>query len=530
MTPGKSEMVFLSAVLAVLGLVQSIHLTRPFLRHHESVGTEVGKHARNHLKFGLSKTYGLKLDVSGPSLEPYGDHRKFFYSNHPPMPVLIMAASFALFGVSEATYRLTLILFSLAAVVLFRRISARIVPAPHDRTATVFFAALPMFAFYSVVTCLQVTCLVGILSAVLFYLRWREGGGKKDFGGLLASIAFAGYCAWPGYYLAPALAAAHVRSGQPRTRGVLALLGWNVLVFGIYLVHLWIASPPDLDPVRKLLRAGADRASLQGLALAPYLVGEAREVALLMTVPVVGLAVVGLIPLFRMNPARDVRLIASLALLGLDEIVFARLSSQHEYYSYPLVVFLALAAGHGLAAVGAKVRGWRPAAVVPVLSALVGLTLLQCAGVIHRRFTREGGYEFYHRLGLALRDGTRPNDRVLLLTDSAPFYTPFYGDVYQTWYSAENQELCTENSGGRQLGVREQDVLDLLSRRPCPYDVAVTTEKAMVLPHVAFLRTLSDDQLHKFGVETGRTARRDFLERRCGSPAPHGGFLFWNLR
>ena len=526
----KSEALFLGALLAALALVQSVHLTRPFLRHHESVGTEVGKHARNHLKFGLSKTFGLKLDVSGPSLTPYEDHRRYFYSNHPPLPVLITAGAFGMFGVSEATYRVLLILFSIAAVLLFRRIAARLVPTPHDRTATVIFAALPMFAYYSIVTCLQVTALVGILAGVLFYLRWREGGGKGSYVGILISIALACYCAWPGYYLAPALAAAHFRSGQPRTRAVLALLGWNVVVFGLYLLHLWIASPPDLDPLRKLLSAGADRASLQGIPLLPYVLGECRELALMITVPVIGLAAFGLLPMFRKEVSRDHRLVASLAILGMDEIVFARLASQHEYYSYFLVVFFALAAGVGLGVVSDWVRAKRPAAVLPVLAALLGLALLQSAWVLHRRLTQEGGYEYYYRLGLALREGVLPNQRVLLLTDSTPFYTPYYGDVYQQWYNVSDHELRTENSGGRRYGVREQDLEEIMSARPCPFDIVVTAEKAIVVPHVTFLQRLDDEQLRKFGVETERTSRRAFLERRCGPPLEHGGFFFWKLQ
>jgi hypothetical protein len=530
MSSRKSETLFIGATLAALALIQSIHLTRPFLRHHESVGTEVGKHARNHLKFGLSKTFGLKLDVSGPSLVPYEDYRRYFYSNHPPLPVLIMAGSFVMFGVSEATYRVTLILFSAVAVLLFRRIAARLVPAPHDRTATVIFAALPMFAYYSIVTCLQVTALVGILAGVLFYLRWRDDGGTGPYLGILISTGLACYCAWPGYYLAPALAAAHLRSGQPRTRAVLALLGWNVVVFGLYLFHLWIASPPDLDPIRKLLSAGTDRASLQGIRLLPYMLGECRELALMITVPVIGLAAVGLIPMFRKGVSRDHRLVASIAILGMDEIVFARLASQHEYYSYFLVVFFALAAGIGLGVLSSWIRARQPAAALPVVSVVLGLALLQSVWILQRRLTHEGGYEFYYRLGLALKEGVRPNQRVLLLTDSTPFYTPYYGDVYQQWYNASDQELRTENSGGRRYGVREQDLEEIMSARPCLFDVAVTAEKATVVPYVAFLQRLDDAQLRKFGVETERTSRRAVLERRCGLPVECGGFLFWKLQ
>jgi hypothetical protein len=526
MSPQRREALFLGTLLVSLALVQGVHLSRPFLRHHESVGAEISKHARNHLKFGLAKTYGLKLDVSGPSLEPYGDYKKYFYSNHPPLPALLMAAAFAVSGVHEASYRIVLILFSLASVALFRRIAARILPSPGDRAATVIFAALPMFAYYSIVTALQVTALTAILAAILFYLRWRDGGGKGDYVGLLAAIAVACYCAWCGYYVALVLVAAHVRTGLPRTRAVLALGLWNVAVFCLYLLHLWVASPPDLDPIRKLLSAGLDRATPAGLSLFGYLLGEGRELAVMMTVPALLLAVVGLGGLRRATITPNERLIAALCMLGLDEGLFARLSSQHEYFSYPLVVFIALAAGLGVVRIAAR----RPAQPVLVPAALVGLVLLQAGVMLQRRLTTEGGYEFYYRLGLSLRDRVPPRGRVLLLTDNIPFYTPYYGDVYTRWYDAANRQLLSDDSGPHQKNFGEPELEALLQSRPAAFDVIVTADKESAVPKIGFLQRLNDAQLKSFGVETERSPRRAVLERLCGAPVEHGGFLFWTLK
>jgi hypothetical protein len=530
MSPQRREALFLGSVLTVLALIQGVHLTRPFLRHHESVGTEVSKHARNHLKFGLSKTYGLKLDVSGPSLEPYGEYRRYFYSNHPPLPPLIMAVVFAVAGVSEAAYRVALILCSLGALILFRRVAARLLPAPADRAATLIFGAFPMFAYYSIVTALQVTALLGILSALLFYLRWRDGGRKWDYAGLLASIAFGCFCAWPGYYVALVLVAAHVRSGQPRTRAVVALLGWNLVIFGVYLLQLWIASPPDLDPLRKLLSAGFDRATPRGLSLSGYVLGEARELAMMMTLPALLLALTGLFAPRSGGIMPNDRLIAALTLLGLDEILFARLASQHEYYSYFLIVVVALAGGAGLARIAKRLAAFRPKLVVPVTAGLLGLVLIQSATMLHRRLTTEGGYEFYYRLGLAIREGVPENDRIFVLTDNIPFYTPYYGDRAFLWYDASSRSLMAENTGARQSNVSEDDLLRFLRENPRRLEWAVTADKDVTVPAVPWLQGLEDRQLAAFGVETKRTPRREFLEQRCGAPRVYGGFLFWSLK
>src|SRR6187455_2527369 len=105
MTTRRTEFLFCAGLVLVLVLLQGAGLSRPFLRHHESNGTGFGKSARNHLKFGLAKTWGLMLDVSGPRLEAYGDYRAQYYSNHPPLSALFLAGAFAVAGVSEATFR-----------------------------------------------------------------------------------------------------------------------------------------------------------------------------------------------------------------------------------------------------------------------------------------------------------------------------------------------------------------------------------------------------------------------------------------
>lgn len=523
MTPRRAELLFLGGLVAALVLLQSAGIARPFLRQHESNGTGFGKYARNHLKFGLGKTRGLLLDVSGPSLEAYDNYRDYFYSSHPPLSALLLAGGFALFGVGEVPFRLLLILLSAVSLLLFRRIAARLLRAPWDRAATAFFAFFPTFVFYSIVTCLQVTALVGVLSAVLFYLRWIECGRRREYVGMVVSIVLACTSSWDGYYAAPALLAAHLWSRRPRRIAVGALLGVNVAVFGIYLLHLRAADPVGLDPLRALGEAALSRSTLQGPPLPAYLLGEAREMALMFTIPALLLAGGWLVAVLRGPRTEGDGLIAGLWLLGLHEIVFSKLASDHEYYSYFFAPAVALAAARGLELLGRGGRRALPAALALLFAAQAGWT-------IDRRLTREGGYEFYYRLALAMRDVAAPGEKVLLLTDHIPFYTPFYADRYTQWYDGPNRELVTENTGGRRPGFSEEDLARLLRENPGRLDWAVTAEKAVVVPHVRWLRNLDDRQLEAFGVETRRTSRRELLERLHGPPREHGGFLFWDLR
>lgn len=521
MSPGRAEALFLAAVLGALALLQSTGITRPFLRQHESVGTELGKHARNHLRFGLAVTRGLKLDVSGPSLAPYPDPRDYFYVNHPPLPALVVAGAFAVAGVSEAAYRGLLLCASLAAVLLFRRLALRLLPPPWDRLATVLFAFTPLFAYYSVVTGLQVLCLLGLLSGLLCYLRWVERPSTACYLGLWASLAWACGCAWAGYYLAPALVLAHLAARRPRRGPILALLAANLLCFGAYL--LWLqAADPGGGSVRKLLSAAADRSS--SAPLAAWAVSEAREWLLLLTLPALALGGIAAARGWRRPWTPEGALIASLLLLGLDEVLFRRLVTAHEYFSYFLCVPVALGAAAGARELHARIGTRRPGLATGVLSAFLLAFLAQSSWILHRRFTREGAYSFYRALGLAMAEATRPEDRILVLTDHIPFYTPFYGDRHVLWHDARGAELVPENSGGRRPMTREALLADLAAAR-VPADWVVTTDAETVSPVVPFTASLTEEQRSAFGIGPAPAVLRE----RFAPPLARGGFLFWRL-
>jgi len=530
MTPRRAEILFCGGLVLALVLLQSVGIARPFLRQHESVGAEFGKHARNHLKFGLGTTRGLRLDISGPRLEAYERHQDRYYSNHPPLPALLLAGTFAVFGISEAVFRSFLIAMSVLALLIFRRVAGRVLRPPYDRVATACFAFLPMFVFYSIVTCLQVVALIGVLGSFLFYLRWRDTGRAREYLGIVASLFIACYSSWEGYYAAPALVVAHLWSRRPGRGAVLGLLGVNLAIFGLYLLHLWAADPERLAPIRSLLTAAAARSSVQAPPLLGYAFGELRELALMFTLPVLGLAGFWIVSLFRGTREESDGLVAGSAFLGAHEIVFAKLASEHEYFTYALVVFAALAAAAGLSRLAERLRSRSPRTALIVSGLLVAAFIGQAAWMMPRRLCREGGYEFCYRLGLAIREVVPPEGKVFVLTDNIPFYTPFYGDRYTLWYDARNRLLMAENTGPRRADVSEEEVLRLLRDNPDGLDWAVTAEKEITVPKVPWLQRLDDRQLESFGVAIGRTARRDLLEQRCGPPREAGGFLFWKLR
>lgn len=496
------------AICLVLAGAQSVGINRPFLRHHESEGTQCGKHARNYLKFGLSFSRGAILDVSGPTLSAYDEPRDYLYPNHPPSSVLLMAGAFAVFGIREAVLRAVLIVFSVGAVFLFERLARRRLPWPWSGISTAIFALNPMFLYFSVVTVQQVITLVFILAALVAYDRWLDGGGRLAYAALVAAIVLACLTDWPGYYVAPAIVLSHFLGRRDRRGPAAALLGVNVLVFGLYVLYLaWTGG----DAPHKLFEAGLSRSSLRMPPMSAYVAGEARELALYFTVPLVVLAIAGL------WIKRDVYL-ASLLFLGADEIAFAQVAGEHDYYSYYLVVFMALAGAEGLRCLAARSR--------PLAWLAAILFLAQSAWISADRLTREGAYEFYYRLALAVNRATRPEDRLLILTDDIRFYTPFYGDRYVIWYDPTEGDLVTENTAGRRHLPRKEDVRSFVRENPGHCTYAVTADPREIRREVRALLDADDTTLRRFGVHDDD---REFLTSLCGPPRDVGGFLFWPL-
>jgi hypothetical protein len=261
-----------------------------------------------------------------------------------------------------------------------------------------------------------------------------------------------------------------------------------------------------------------------------YLLGESREIALMFTLPGLAMAAVWLARFARKGGDAADWTVAGLFLLGLDEVLFARVAGDHEYYSYFLAMPLALAAGRGLGVTVSWARERSPRLGLSVATAVLGAFLVQAGWTLERRLRREGAYEFYYRLGLAVRDVAPPQAKTLLLTDHIPFYTPYYGDRFYRWYDRKNRELVTENTGGRRPGFSEEDLLAYLRDNPDGMDLAVTAERESLLRAIPRLGSLDDATLERFGIDAGPTPATGLLAARYGPPREHGGFLFWTLR
>jgi hypothetical protein len=495
-----------AAIVVVFAGALFIHIGRPFLRHREMVATQYAIMARNHVRLGLAKTRLASYEVSAPDLSVYPYWREYCYPNRPFLSVLITSLWFRLFGDGEAVLRLSLLLAALGSLVAFWKLAERIVEPRWVGLATALFAFMPMFWYFSIVAVHLTYALTFSLAAWACRVRWEDGRRFRVL--TVVFLVLACETDWPGYYAALSLALDALL--QKRRLEAAALFGVGVATFGLHVLHLlWI--DPDHGPfVRRLFSAGVQR-SAQGLpGPLAFVFGEAREIGLYFTIGLALLAVAG----FRRLPRR----VWLLALLGLDEILFMRWSHHHDYLSYPLVAFFALAAAKGVESLCSAPR------FKPVALGLLALAAAQSLWVTGDRLTREGAYEVNYRAALAIRETAAPQDRVLLTIADERQFTPYYADRFTGGVEPGEPALMIHPSGGRFPAAS----VDELERYFPDFTMVLVGDPERAASEIAFFKgKRPTDDFRFLGPE--HPLRRK-LEATAVSKTVVGAFIFYRLR
>jgi hypothetical protein len=483
-----------------------IHIGRPFLRHREGVDTQYAIMARNHVRLGFAKTCLASYEVSAPDLSVYPYWREYCYPNRPFLSVVITSLWFRLFGDGEAVLRLSLLVAALGSLVAFWKLAERVVEPRWLVLATTLFAFNPMFWYFSIVAVHLTYALTFSLAAWACRVRWEDGRRFRVL--TVVFLVLACETDWPGYYATLSIALDALF--QKRRLQAAGLFAVGLATFGLHVLHLlWI--DPDHGPfVRRLLSAGIQR-SAQGLpGPVAFIVGEAREVGLYFTVGMAVLALVGC----RRLPRR----VWLLALLGLDEVLFMRWAHHHDYLTYPLAPFFALAATKGVEAL------WSTPRFKVLAQGLLALAALQSLWVTGDRLTREGAYEVNYRAALAIREVASPSDRVLLTIADERQFTPYYADRYTGGVEPGEPALMIHPSGGR---FPAATVDDLECYFP-DFTLVLVGDPDRAASEIAFFKGKRPADDFRF-LDASHPLRRK-LEATAVSTTTVGAFIFYRLR
>jgi hypothetical protein len=497
--PAAAALVFAGALF--------LHIGRPFLRHREGVGAQYAIMARNHVRLGPAKTQLASYEVSAPDLSVYPYWREYCYPNRPFLSVLLTSLWFRIFGDGEAVLRLSLLVAALGSIVAFWKLAEQIIEPRWVPLATALFAFNPMFWYFSIVAVHLTYALTFSLAAWACRVRWEDGRRWRVL--TVVFLFLACETDWPGYYAALSIALDALL--QKRRLEAAGLFSVGLAAFGLHVLHLlWIDPDGGAPLVRRFLSAGAQRSAQSLPGPFAFAFGEAREIALYFTVGLVILALIG----FRRLPRR----VWLLALLGLDEILFMRWAHVHDYLTYPLAPFIALAALKGVETL------WSAPRLRIAAGALLALAAAQSAWISGDRLTREGAYEVNYRAALAIREATKENDRVLLTIADERQFTPYYADRFTAGVEPGEPVLMIHPSGARFPAAGVDD----LERYFGDFTVVLVGDPERAASEIAFFKGKRPTEEFRFLDATHPLRRK--LESIAVSKEARGAFILYRLR
>ncbi len=233
------EVALLLVVLGAFTLTTLPRLDEPFLVGHEGFnGAFFATSARNTLRFGLLAT------KAGPTPRYFGDsppRAEDFYASTPYGYPLLLAATYAVFGVSERAGRSLSLTFCLGLITAFY-LFGRATGAPLGGLAAAAAAAsLPIMHEFGPMTLGQIPSLVFVVGLYLAYFSYLGSGAGSALWGVALCLLVAGLLDWQVYCHVPVLMldfAWHERKERRRWVGFcLFLLLAAALPLLLFLAH-----------------------------------------------------------------------------------------------------------------------------------------------------------------------------------------------------------------------------------------------------------------------------------------------------
>jgi hypothetical protein len=212
----------------------SYKLTQPFWGHHEFNGVFHGMLAKNHLRYGLIKSRGARID----NLYPVSPNNWSFHPHRPATYTVFLSILYRIFGSQEAVARLPSIAASILGVVLL----AKLLEAVYEKTPYIWLAVLPLmftalFRYYGSMPVFEPLLLP--IFAYGLYNYWKNRNKKRSKGYIYASIA-AMFIDWSGLWLPIWLTIFEILTRR-RRRVISELAATILLVFLLLLALHYIA-------------------------------------------------------------------------------------------------------------------------------------------------------------------------------------------------------------------------------------------------------------------------------------------------
>jgi len=227
----RNILLFIFLTVIILG----ININVPWGEEHCGLsGSHYSVIARNYLRYGLLKTkFGCVMN-SG-YLEP---HKFNYYISQPPLLPMLIAVSFLIFGVSEASARLVPALFAIGFTIVFYLFIDRFFKKRIALLSSIFLIFTPIFMYFGNFVGQETIALFFIIMFFYNYFSWIESEKGKNLFLMLISFIFSTLIGWIGYFLIVPICINQLLSKKyKRNSIVIILLTISGFVFSLHLFH-----------------------------------------------------------------------------------------------------------------------------------------------------------------------------------------------------------------------------------------------------------------------------------------------------
>ena len=443
---------FLPYLLVVLvsGFVLARNVNKPFYGHHDWNGVFYGNIARNYQRYGFLKTkLGQVTSIDFQSVDKFN-----YYTHYPPLFPIILAVSYWIFGVSEATARLVPILFTTASMVLIYHLGRKLKFSTLSAIASLVVVFTPMVRYFGKMPSQEAPMIFLTLFSVIYYLDFINQPKSKNLSKLLLVTFFNGLTGWAGYFIYPILTIHsfifHRHLWKQIARPIIVL----IFTFILHLIHTYILTGSlfggnlfgalllrmnllkvfgQIDPTEKVFTwLGYIKQE------AHWLVVYYTRILLLITS--LFLLVFGYKVIKKIRLSQSESIIFSLFLFGISYLlVFPNVAFIHEYFSIFLVPFLGLSFSWVINRLYDQCH----------LSTMI-LTLLLVSLIIRERLpfyqsleeTRAHQIGYY--LGNVINEQTSPQESALIFSkdnymSGNDVFIKYYGDRNIDYFPYDNQ-------------------------------------------------------------------------------------------
>ena len=441
--PVKTDFIF---IVLLSFLILSVGINLPFAGQHDWNTVMYANIARNHLRYGILQTKLGMVTNFGPLLpgESFG-----YFTHYPPLMPLLVALSFALFGIHHWSARLVPIISCALLVGFIYKICYKLWGRYTALIAVVVTVLSPILLYYSKIPVHETVSLGFIGFTIYNYIIWITTSKSRNYWFTVAGLIVSQLTSWSGFYLSAYLPLHYYATRRHASHWrPLTLLLIAPVIFIAHNLHMYLlvgnkAQTSLLQGLLFRLNIGTEAQKYQ-ITLSKFLTLQASWIVLYFTRIVVVFSFVWLVKtLFELLKTHKMSLANSTTiLLGVfgftHNLVFRNLAYIHDYMLIYALPFFAISASVSLTSFWKWLKQRLPLASVVIIIILF-LFATERIGYV-KALLKSGSGNQAVTLGKTINRISQPNDIILIASTNFMQYL----DVFVRYYADRHVTAADE--------------------------------------------------------------------------------------